>query len=92
MNVQEKTESEKPRLLSWLRTDVPLYHYYLLVVELVLAVVTFCLFWNEYVGDLRPELWELGGKNGWNSNPKLRLYYYANHREPPPVPLVWSVT
>jgi hypothetical protein len=44
------------------------------------------LFSNRY----QDALWEAGGMNGWNSDPKLRIYFYANHKDPPAVPMIWS--
>ncbi|KAH7024935.1 uncharacterized protein B0I36DRAFT_249788 [Microdochium trichocladiopsis] len=41
-------------------------------------------------GSARTKLWQTGGDNGWNSDPSLRIYFYANHEEPPEIPLIWS--
>ncbi|KAK6192897.1 hypothetical protein LQW54_013016 [Pestalotiopsis sp. IQ-011] len=60
------------------------------VVEIVVTSITLILFCCAYPDEFRTVLWEAGGENGWNSNPRLRIYDYANHREPPPIPLIWS--
>ena len=38
----------------------------------------------------RMALWKEGGIKHFNSNPALRIYFYANHKEPPPIPYIWS--
>lgn len=56
--------------------------------ELILIIVltTFgCAHHNAY----RAILWQVGGVMGY-SDSRERVYYYANYREPPPVPLVWD--
>lgn len=65
-------------------------HVFALAAEFLIAFATLVLFTVIYADDLRTTLWEIGGDEGWNSNPRLRIYYYANHREPPEVPLIWS--
>ncbi|KAH8886039.1 hypothetical protein GQ53DRAFT_613188, partial [Thozetella sp. PMI_491] len=60
--------------------------------ELIIVVPTLAVFILLWSYDTRTKLWVIGAENGWNSNPKLRIYYYANHQEPPAVPLVWSQT
>ncbi|KAI5462870.1 hypothetical protein BGZ63DRAFT_412607 [Mariannaea sp. PMI_226] len=62
----------------------------LLGLELIIATATVILFSLAYPDRFRSRLWENGGEEGWNSNPKLRIYFYANHREPPAIPLIWS--
>ncbi|OTB01685.1 hypothetical protein M426DRAFT_25449 [Hypoxylon sp. CI-4A] len=43
-----------------------------------------------YPERFRKTLWEIGGENGWNSNPRLRIYFYANYQQPPEIPLIWT--
>lgn len=62
----------------------------LLVTDICLSITAVALFSTAYAGDLRIQLWENGGAEGWNSDPKQRVYYYANYREPPEIPLIWS--
>lgn len=61
-----------------------------LLVELIIVVCTLSLYGTAHARDLRATLWDIGGQHGWNSNPRLRVYFHANHQEPPEIPLVWS--
>ncbi|KAJ9156233.1 hypothetical protein NKR23_g908 [Pleurostoma richardsiae] len=60
------------------------------VIEFALAMTSLGLFGYSYPDRIRSLLWRLGGDAGWNSNPRLRIYFCANHREPPPIPFIWS--
>ncbi|KAI5917484.1 hypothetical protein F4810DRAFT_43243 [Camillea tinctor] len=60
------------------------------VFELLLTLFTLAWFANAYPDKYRTTLWTAGGEHGWNSNPKMRIYYYANYEEPPDIPLIWS--
>ncbi|QPC71459.1 hypothetical protein HYE68_002211 [Fusarium pseudograminearum] len=62
----------------------------LILAEMVVAITAVILFCLEYPVDFRSRLWENGGELGYNSNPNKRIYYYANHLEPPEVPFIWS--
>ncbi|KAF7550826.1 hypothetical protein G7046_g7891 [Stylonectria norvegica] len=62
----------------------------LLGLELTLATAAVVLFGLAYTDGSRSRLWENGGEEGWNSNPNKRIYFYANHKEPPEIPLIWS--
>ncbi|KAK8024455.1 hypothetical protein PG993_012521 [Apiospora rasikravindrae] len=62
----------------------------LMGLELVFSIVTFVLFCTAYPDNYRTRLWSIGGEMGWNSNPRLRIYFFANYEDPPEVPLVWS--
>ena len=62
----------------------------LLSTEFVLCLVALCVFAHGHTSGLRTALWTVGGEQGWNSNPRLRIYFYANHREPPEIPSVWT--
>ncbi|KAF5024711.1 hypothetical protein F66182_3225 [Fusarium sp. NRRL 66182] len=62
----------------------------LILLELAISATAVVLFSLAYPKSFRSRLWENGGEEGWNSNPNQRIYFYANHREPPEVPLLWS--
>ncbi|KAH8179910.1 hypothetical protein LIA77_01429 [Sarocladium implicatum] len=62
----------------------------LLILEALLCYTLLVLFALAYPDQYRSKLWENGGEMGWNSNPKLRIYFYANHKEPPEIPLIWT--
>lgn len=58
--------------------------------ELLLSILAFVLFCSAYPDQYRTRLWSIGGERGWNSNPHLRIYFYANYEDPPEIPLIWS--
>ncbi|EFQ36030.1 hypothetical protein CGRA01v4_05999 [Colletotrichum graminicola] len=62
----------------------------LLTGDLCISAMAVGLFWSASSGNFREKLWEHGGIKGWNSNPNLRIYFYANYEEPPEIPLIWS--
>ncbi|KAL2850191.1 hypothetical protein BJY01DRAFT_210179 [Aspergillus pseudoustus] len=62
----------------------------LLAFEAILAIVCLALAFHAYPDTCRTILWQLGGTEGWNSDPHARVYFYANYREPPPIPRIWS--
>ena len=62
----------------------------LLGLEFAVATAVLVLFGLAYPDRFRSRLWENGGVEGWNSNPNKRIYFYANHKEPPEIPLIWS--
>ncbi|KAF5666511.1 hypothetical protein FHETE_6186 [Fusarium heterosporum] len=62
----------------------------LILLEMAISTTALILFSLAYPVSFRSRLWENGGEEGWNSNPNQRIYFYANHREPPEVPLIWS--
>ena len=62
----------------------------LLILEALLCYTLLVLFALAYPDQYRTKLWENGGEMGWNSNPKLRIYFYANHKEPPEIRLIWT--
>ncbi|KAG7142141.1 hypothetical protein HYQ45_001418 [Verticillium longisporum] len=62
----------------------------LLVIDFCISVTAVGLFSSAYLGHHRDRLWEFGGVEGWNSNPKERVYFYANYKEPPVIPLIWT--
>jgi hypothetical protein len=75
--------SPTARFIYFLATTI--FEFFLIIT--LLAVFT-CAWRNEY----RTRLWQDGGFQGWNSDPRTRVYYYANYKEPPPVPAVWDET
>ncbi|KXH35421.1 hypothetical protein CSIM01_10180 [Colletotrichum simmondsii] len=58
--------------------------------ETVVVFAALVLFGVAYPDRFRSRLWRNGGEEGWCSNPRLRIYFYANHEEPPEIPLIWS--
>ncbi|POR33540.1 Uncharacterized protein TPAR_06230 [Tolypocladium paradoxum] len=62
----------------------------LLSCEFAISAASVVLFGLAYPDRFRSKLWENGGELRWNSNPRLRIYFYANYREPPEIPLIWS--
>lgn len=64
--------------------------FFSLLLELTIVAVALGVFVHGRRCELRTELWSIGGEQGWNSNLKLRIYFYANHREPPEIPLLWT--
>lgn len=60
------------------------------VLEICLSLSALMVFLSVSVGDYRMQAWRNGGAEGWNSDPNKRIYYYANFKEPPPIPTVWT--
>ena len=60
------------------------------LVEMLLIAAGLSLLAYGYPDTTRKALWEEGGAQGFNSNPKLRIYFYANHLDPPEIPFIWS--
>lgn len=77
---KEKPVMIRPTLLSMT----------VLLPQFILALVTFTVFCSAYPDSYRSRLWAFGGQRGWNSDPELRIYFYANYEEPPAIPLIWS--
>lgn len=63
---------------------------FLTIIETGIILTTLTLFAYGYPNATRDALWEEGGVHQFNSNPKLRIYFYANHLEPPDIPYIWS--
>jgi hypothetical protein len=59
-------------------------------VEAALVGISLFLFSYGYPETVRKSLWEEGGLKLFNSNPRLRIYFYANYLEPPEIPYIWS--
>lgn len=65
--------------------------YWHIAIQAVIAVTAFALMCADFARpSARQKLWQAGGDNGWNSDPSMRIYFYANHQEPPKIPLIWS--
>ncbi|KAH8669730.1 hypothetical protein BGZ60DRAFT_528202 [Tricladium varicosporioides] len=62
----------------------------LLGLEFIFLVTTLSLSLYGYPDELRETLWQEGAIRHYNSDPSKRIYYYANHLEPPPIPFTWS--
>ena len=62
----------------------------LLLAELAGTVPLLVLFGIAQPDMYRTTLWRIGHAHGFNSNPLMILYAYANHRPLPTVPFVWS--
>ncbi|KAF5494100.1 hypothetical protein CGCS363_v009807 [Colletotrichum siamense] len=71
------------------RTRLPVL-VMLLCLESVVVLGALALFGIAYPDRFRSRLWRNGGEEGWCSNPRLRIYFYANYEEPPEIPLIWS--
>jgi hypothetical protein len=65
---------------------------YPLIVEFIITCTTLFLFLYGYPDTTRRCLWAEGGVHHLNSDPRLRIYFYANHLEPPTIPYIWSQT
>ncbi|KAI0202493.1 hypothetical protein F4808DRAFT_77167 [Astrocystis sublimbata] len=61
-----------------------------LTTEFVIACIAVGLLLSVYPVEIRQTLWRIGGEAGWNSNPRLRIYFFANYKEPPAIPLIWT--
>ena len=64
--------------------------YWLMVAELAGLVPILVLFGIQQPDLYRTKFWQIGYNEGFNSNPNMILYAYANHRPLPKIPLVWS--
>jgi hypothetical protein len=60
------------------------------IFELILSITLLSLFASAYPDRFRTSLWRDGGSKGWNSDPHQRVYFYANYREAPPIPMIWD--
>jgi hypothetical protein len=61
-----------------------------LVLESVIVITSLTLSLVSQPYHLRTPLWAAGAAHGWNSDPHERIYFYADHETPPPVPSIWS--
>jgi hypothetical protein len=55
-------------------------------IEAALVGINIFLFSYSYPEAARMVLWEEGSLKQFNSNPKLWIYFYANHLEPLEIP------
>lgn len=60
------------------------------LLELVIIGMSLSITLYAFPDRCRTVLWQYGGTQGWNSNPLDRIYFYANHREPPRIPPIWN--
>ncbi len=65
-------------------------YYFTMGPELLTIVALLVLFGLAQPDTYRTTMWEIGFENGFNSNPNMILYAYANHEPLPTVPFVWS--
>ena len=63
--------------------------YGLFVVEFLLIVAVLTLFGIADPNTYRTKLWQNGADKGFNSDPSIVLYSYANYK-PIDTPVVWS--
>lgn len=66
--------------------------YYLMIAELAGVVPMLVLMGIAQPNWFRTRFWQIGYENGWNSNPNMVLYAYANYEPLPTIPFVWSQT
>lgn len=62
---------------------------YLFAIELAIEIAALALFGIAQPDLYRTRLWQEGSDHGWNSNPNVIVYAYANYR-PISTPLPWS--
>lgn len=67
----------------------PKVMYGLFAVEFLLVIATLTLFGIADPNTYRTKLWQNGADHGFNSDPKIILYSYANYR-PIKTPTVWN--
>jgi len=65
-------------------------HVIVLLIELALAAAALAVAAHGHTNELRTALWTTGGERGWNSDPHARIYFYANHQQPPEIPFLWT--
>lgn len=63
-----------------------------MIVELAGLIPILVIFGIAQPDLYRSKMWEIGYENGYNSNPNIILYAYANNRPLPKIPLIWSKT
>ncbi|KAF7959076.1 hypothetical protein EAE96_002593 [Botrytis aclada] len=78
-----------PRVLDIPRHRSKIRMYFILI-EAQLIIIIISLFLVGYPEAIRNGLWEEGAQHGFNSDPKLRIYFYANYLAPPDIPFIWS--
>ncbi|KIH91904.1 hypothetical protein SPBR_01885 [Sporothrix brasiliensis 5110] len=65
-------------------------YYSTMIPELACTVGLLVLFGLAQPNTYRTQMWQIGFNNGFNSNPNMILYAYANHAPLPKIPFVWS--
>ncbi|TDZ33839.1 hypothetical protein C8035_v009227 [Colletotrichum spinosum] len=68
------------------------YMWAIFPLELIGLVPLLVLFGIAQPDLYRTKLWEVGHAYGFNSNPKMILYAYANYEPLPKIPFVWTRT
>jgi hypothetical protein len=68
---------------------LPRFVWYLIIFEFPFTVANLALFGIASPNLYRAILWNEGGRRGFNSEPSVIVYAYANYK-PVDVPLVWS--
>ena len=81
-NPQEESDKKKKAALC--------SHWVAFAVELNLQLLIFFLFVSAYPDRYRSLLWAIGGMEKWNTNPEQQIYFYANHKESPNIPWIWT--
>lgn len=71
------------------RYRIPKLFLALLIIELPFTVALLALFGIASPDTYRTRLWQDGADNGFNSDPNLRVYAYANFRSYD-TPLAWT--
>ncbi|KAK3335345.1 hypothetical protein B0T19DRAFT_452287 [Cercophora scortea] len=66
--------------------------YWGMIPELLGVIAMLVLFGLQQPDVFRSQFWAIGYQEGFNSNPNMILYAYANHRPLPDIPFVWSQT
>lgn len=66
--------------------------WWMLPAELAGVVACLAQFGIAQPNTYRTELWDIGGREHFNSSPNYQLYFYANYRPVPKTPFVWSQT
>ncbi len=67
---------------------IPSASFLLTSFEILLLITNVLLFSYGHPDAARMSLWEEAGANLFNSDPKKRIYSYANHQEPPEIPYI----
>lgn len=65
-------------------------NYLTTALEAAVMIASLGLFLCQYPDKIRTALWEEGGTLGYNSDPKQRIYFYANYKTPPDIPYIWT--
>lgn len=89
ISIRGLANGEPPCATLIMTASTPLF---LTSFEIALLITNLSLFSYGYPDAARMSLWEEGGADSFNSDPKKRIYFYANHQEPPDIPYIWSQT